>query len=64
MKLSRIVGLWPPFSEGTISDVVPTREGVEVTLPINRMHFILGDGRTHFTLPTNRLHFTVREEDQ
>jgi hypothetical protein len=31
-----------------------TSEGIEYTLPANRMHY---------TMPTNRLHYTLPEED-
>jgi hypothetical protein len=61
MKLNRIVGLWPPFSEG--SGYVLTREGVELSLTTNRPHFNASGGPIHYTLLRDRPHFAAREED-
>lgn len=43
--------------------LAPTSEGLEFTLPENRMHFSLSESRMHFTLPRNRMHYMIKRED-
>lgn len=44
------------------SIVVPSVEGIEFTLPADKMHFTLPDDRLEFTLPADKLHFTMGED--
>ena len=43
------------------AETVPTKPGLEFTLPESRMHFTLPKGEMHFTLPDGNMHFTIPE---
>lgn len=40
-----------------------TIAGLEFTMPVNRMHFVIPKTRFDFTMPVNRMHFVMRRED-
>ncbi len=44
-------------------NIVPTVPGLEVTMPVNRMHYTMPENRMHHTMPENRMHYTIPEED-
>lgn len=61
-RYDRAIWLSLPFDVSWEPEAPPTTEGIEFTLPSNRLHYTLEDGRLHYTVPTNRLHYTVTEE--
>jgi len=51
------------FRTGPVTTAVPTVEGLEYTLPSNRLHFTIPKQSMEHTLPGNKLHWTIDNED-
>lgn len=47
----------------TSAEAVPTKPGLEFTMPANRMHFTLPEGKMHLTMPEGRMHYTMPKDN-
>lgn len=52
-----------PFQWTDSAVTVPTIEGLEFTLPENRLHYSLDTNKLHYDFSENRLHYSMEDED-
>lgn len=57
-----ILGFFP-FQWADSAVTVPTIEGLEYTLPDNRLHFSFDDNKLHYDFRDNRLHYSTEDEN-
>ena len=46
------------FQMSSMDITVPTIEGLEYSLPENKLHFTMADNTLDYELPTNKLHYS------
>jgi len=45
----------------TSAIIVPTAEGLEYSIPDNKLHFTTDENKLHFTIPENKLHYSEKD---
>ena len=52
-------GFFMFFEEADVAAI----EGIEFTLPANKMHYTLDDEKLHYTFDDSQLHYTLQDDE-